>query len=286
MSDLIPLHIKWLRAGGRSESTIAARERLLWHADDFLPYGLDQAHPDEIADYEADPSWEPWTRFTYDSHLRGYYGWGVEFGHLINNPMAHLIRPAEGERLPDPCTDAELARILAEAPERPWRLVALLAAYEGLRVSECARLERRDITQERLRVRRGKGRKDGSLETHPAVWEAVKDLPLGPVVRDKRGQPVTGPQLTRWAWDLFRKLGMPTMRLHRLRHWHATSLLAGGADLETVRQCMRHSSITSTVGYTLIASKAKRAAVHNLPLVSPVEPEPAVTRLGPATEAA
>lgn len=283
MSDLIPLHTKWLRAGGRSENTILARERLLWHADEWLPFGLDQAHPDEIAEYEADPSWEPWTLHTYDGHLRGYYGWAVEFGHLTSNPMEHLIRPREGDRLPDPCTDAELARILTEAPEHPWRLVGLLAAYEGLRVSECAQLERRDITQDRLRVRRGKGRKDGYLETHPMVWDAVRDLPPGPVVRDARGQPVTGYQLSRRAWDLFRKLGMPGMRLHKLRHWHATSLLAAGADLETVRQCMRHASITSTVGYTLIQSEKKRAAVHRLPVMGH---EPATIRLAPTTEAA
>ena len=49
MSDLIPLHSTWLRAGGRSAATINRRERLLYHAHDTLPYGLDQAHPSELA---------------------------------------------------------------------------------------------------------------------------------------------------------------------------------------------------------------------------------------------
>lgn len=283
MSDLIELHSTWLRAGGRSEATIDRRERLLWHAHDTLPYGLDDAHPDELAEYLDDPTWADWTRHTYDTHFRGYYSWGVAAGHLRSDPMLNLLRPPEGQRLPDPCTDEELMRLLTEAPEHPWRLVILLCAYEGLRVSEAARLRRQDITAERIRIRRGKGRKDAYVETHPLVWEAVQHLPAGEVVRDRDGSPVTGYQLTNRGWYLFRKLGMPDMRIHRLRHWHATSLLAAGADLETVRQCMRHASITSTVGYTLIASKTKRAAVHRLPSLAP---EPGDSRLGPTTEAA
>jgi len=283
MSDLIPPHLTWLRAGGRSTATIDARQRLLWHADDHLPYGLDDAYADEIAAYEANDDWAPWTLHTYDSHLRGFFGWGVETGHLPDDPMRHLIRPDEGDRLPDPCTDAELARLLELAPAKPWRLVWLLAAYQGLRVSELARLRRQDITPERIRVRRGKGRKDAYIDTHPIVWAAVKDLPMGEVVRDPDGSTVTGYQLTNRGWYLFRKLGLPEMRIHRLRHWHATSLLAGGADLETVRQCMRHASITSTVGYTLIASNVRRAAVHALPIV---QLEPACNRLEPTAEAA
>lgn len=284
MSDLIPRHETWLRAGGRSEATINRRVRLLWHANATLPHGLDDAHPRELAEYLDDPTWSDWTRYTYDAHLRNYYSWAVDIGEHTTDPMAKLLRPPEGERLPEPCTDEELMRLLAEAPEKPWRLVILLCAYAGLRVSEAAELRRQDITAERFRIRCGKGRKAAYIETHPIIWAAVKDLPAGQVVRDRDGSPVTGYQLTNRGYYLFRKLGMPEMRIHRLRHWHASSLLAGGANLVTVQQCMRHASITSTVGYTLIQSATRRAAVHSLPL--PVAPEPVTTRLGHTTEAA
>jgi integrase/recombinase XerD len=267
MTDLIPRHLTWLRAGGRSDHMIHDRGRLLRHANSHLPHGLDEAHTEEIQAYQANQRWSDWTRYTYDGHLRGYYAWGVNAGHYTLDPTAAVPRPREGDRLPDPITDGELADLFARAPAH-WHLVFALCAYAGLRVSEAARLDRRDITPDRIRVRLGKGRKDAYVDTHPVVWAMVRDLPAGPVVRDGHGQPVTGYQLTNRSWHLFhRTLGMPEVHLHRLRHWYATALLGAGADLETVRQCMRHARITSTVGYTLIASQKRRTAILTLPVV-------------------
>lgn len=274
-TDLIPRHLIWLRAGGRSDQTIHDRGRLLNHADHHLPNGLDRAHTEEIQVYQADLRWSDWTRFTYDNHLRGYYVWGVNAGHYSMDPTAAIPRPMEGDRLPDPITDAELADLFARAPAH-WHLVFALCAYAGLRVSEAARLLRLDITADLIRVRAGKGRKDAYVDTHPLVWTMVRNLPARDadgralcVVRDQYGRPCTGYQLTNRAWHLFHRiLDTPDVHLHRLRHWHATTLLAGGADLETVRQCMRHARITSTVGYTLIAPRKRRAALMSLPVVA------------------
>jgi len=49
MSELVHVHLAHLRAGGYSPVTVEDAERLLLHADDYLPYGLDEAHPDEAA---------------------------------------------------------------------------------------------------------------------------------------------------------------------------------------------------------------------------------------------
>jgi integrase len=283
MSQLIDPHLKWLKAGGRSEKTLENREQALWQAEEQLPYGLDEATTDDVADYLGNGTWSTWTRHTYETHLRRFYDWMYDTHERDDHPMWGLLRTPEGDRLPNPCTDEELAHLLEHAP-RKWRLVFLLAAYAGLRAAEIGNLERDNITIERIRVERGKGGKDAYIDTHPIIWEAVRDLPAGKVVRDPDGSPVTGYQLTNRGWYLYRRLGMPDMHLHRLRHWHATSLLAAGADLETVRQCMRHASIVSTVGYTLIASKARREAVHRLPAVGhgPADNRP----MPPTTEVA
>lgn len=267
MTDHIAAYSQWIRVGGLARSTVTGRERLLRHADKHLPHGLIEATADELADYFDNDRWSTWTSYTYDGYMRGFYGWAVKVDHITENPMSLLMRPPEGERLPNPCTNEELLHLLTRAPEKPWRLAFLLAAYAGLRVSEAARLRRQEITEEHIRVRQGKGKgggKDAVIDTHPIIWEVVKDLPNGPVVRDPDGQEVTGYQLINRGYYLYRSLGLPEMRFHRLRHWHATSLLEHGADLETVRQCMRHASIVSTAGYALISSERRRAAVHRL----------------------
>lgn len=265
-TQLVPLHLQWLQAGGRAKSTVRDRGRLLEHADRHLPYGVDNANSDEIAAYLSYDGWSTWTRHTYDGHFRGFFDWAYNTRYRDDNPMWDLLRTPEGDRLPDPCTDEELVQMLTRAP-RWWQMVFLLAAYAGLRASEIGALLRQDVTVDRIRVRQGKGGKDAYVDTHPLIWEAVRELPKGRLVRDAAGQPVTGYQLTNRAWEMFHRIDLPDMHLHRLRHWYATALLKAGADLETVRQCMRHANITSTVNYTLIASAARRVAVHRLPAI-------------------
>lgn len=288
MSDLIARHATWLKAAGRADTTIAARVRLLHHADRHLPLGLDRAHTDEIQAYQSNPDWSAWSRYTYDSHFRGFYRYGVEIGEYTMDPTLAIPRPPEGNRLPDPVTDRELTHLFEHAP-RWWHPVLALAAYAGLRVSEIARLRRQDITEERIRVRCGKGGKDGYVDTHPIVWALVRDTPVRQgkrataAVHDDMGAEVTGYQLTSRGWYLFHSLGLPDVHLHRLRHWHATSLIANGADLETVRQCMRHANLSSTGWYVLISNPARRAAVHRLPAMGH---GPADIRPVPTAEAA
>src|SRR5574338_1591539 len=109
MTDLIQVLTTHLRAAGYSETTIADRARLLGHADRTLPYGLDEANADEIAEYLGSPGWSTWTRSTYWAHLYAYYSWAVQRGELTMNPMDHLKRPPAGDNVPDPVTDEELA---------------------------------------------------------------------------------------------------------------------------------------------------------------------------------
>lgn len=267
MSDLIPLHLSWLRAGGRSERTIHDRQRLLHHADAHLPYGLDNAHTDEWAEYLSHPGWSKWTRHTYFHHGNGYYDWAVACEHITINPMAALIRPPEGDRIPDPASDGELAHALTVLPEQPWRMAVLLAAYQGLRCCEIVTIRREHCTATHIRVR-GKGGRVATVPTHPAVWAAVAHRPPGLLVTGARGGPLTAQMLTQMQGAVWRRIGQPDQHLHRFRHWYATSLLAAGADLVTVRDLLRQRSIHSTVGYTAVVDTRRRAAVALLPTVA------------------
>jgi site-specific recombinase XerD len=278
MSDLIPEHEAYLRAGGRADNTVACRVRRLHHAERHLPHGLDGSHTSELAHYLANPSWSRWTRHTYFNHLRGYYTWGVQFGHLSMDPMDAMIRPPEGDRLPDPCTDDELALALESLPMWPMGMAVRLAAYAGLRCCEITVACREKCTEERLRVL-GKGGLVRSVAMSPILWATIKDLPPGPLCVGVRGRPITAKSLSEMQASFWRRIGLPAMHLHRLRHWFGTALLREGADLRTVQELMGHASITSTVGYTLIVDTQRRAAVRRLPCVE--EHQPGSSRLVP-----
>ena len=54
------------------------------------------------------------------------------------------------------------------------------------------------------------------------------------------------------------------VRFHDLRHAHASWLLAGGADIQVVKERMGHSSITTTQKYLHTLPNADHAAVTAL----------------------
>lgn len=269
MSDLIPRHLEHLEGAGKSPRTVADRKRLLEHADACLPYGLDEAHYDEIAAYLANSAWSTWTRSTYWSHLRGYYRWAVKVGELTLDPMGLLDRPPAGECLPDPVTDDELALALHRSPAQPWGMAIMLAAYAGLRCCELVRLRREDVTVNDLRVRVGKGRRAAVIPTSPILWAYLQGRPRGLLVTSVTGLAMSAHYLAsnqrRLHWE---RIGLAEVHLHRFRHWYGTTLLRLGADLRTVQELMRHRSIISTQGYTLIVSEQRSQAIATLPSVT------------------
>lgn len=285
MSDLIPGHATWLQEHcHRRPRTIWARERLLRHAERHLPYGLDQAHTDEITYYLADPEWSVWTRHNYFGHLAGYYQWAWSAKHLTINPMAGLQRPPEGDRIPNPVTSEELATALDRLPRQPWRMAVLLAAYAGLRCCEIVAARREHCTPTLLRVV-GKGGRMRAVSMSPVLWAEIEDQPRGLLCVGARGRALTADVLSQKQGPVWRRIGLePEVHMHRFRHWFATNLLEAGATLPEVQELMGHASIATTVNYTKVVDSRRLAAVRRLPVVGH---EPGSSRLvPPAAEAA
>jgi integrase len=69
----------------------------------------------------------------------------------------------------------------------------------------------------------------------------------GLVVQTRNGFPVS-PYFLEARWlDLLRKSGLPKIRLHDLRHTHASLLLKAGVHPKVVTERLGHSSITITL---------------------------------------
>lgn len=263
MVDLVEMHARHLRACGNSPRTIKDRTDVLRRLDADLPDGLSYASTNELdawLGHRAD--WSQWTRATYAMHIRGFYRW-AEGRYLDGDPAIGMARPNRPPGVPNPVSDAQLRQALLRSPE-PWLTAITLAAYAGLRASELAELHREDITPDLVRVRRAKGGAAGTVDTHPRIWSAVRDRPAGPLVT-WQGRAVTGRWVSAHARRHFDSIGLPDVHMHRFRHWYATTLLERGADVRTVQEALRHRSITSTQGYTLVAGGRRRDAIRALP---------------------
>lgn len=266
-TTLIEDYAERLRAAGRSPLTISTRCRVLRHANRTLPHGLDEACGNEITTYLARCR-ASWTKSTNYSHLNGFFTTAVRLRWLDFNPMTEVDRPKAGDRLPNPVSDDEVRIAIDRSADLPWRMVVLLAAYEGLRCGEAARIEREDITEQHVHVRCGKGGKDRFIPTHHLVWQTVKDRPGGRLVL-RNGRPLSPGHLSQLQRRHWHEIGLSAaVHIHRFRHWFGTTLVDRGVGIEVVKELMGHARLETTLGYVRSSTARRAAAIGTLPVLT------------------
>lgn len=280
MADLIQAYQRHMKARGLSENTIHDRGKFLArvHGGYFeeIPDGLTgPIERDDIEAFLARDAWSAWTRATYYGHLAGFFRWAVPHpgdpehaeNRLMHNPLLGMRRPKAQQGVPKPVANEDLGSLLAEAPLKV-RLAIALGAYQGLRPVQIAGLDREDITEEQLYALKGKGGTQLVLPTHPLVWELVKDLPPGPVVRSSTGGRSNRRAISSMVYGWVRRHRRATMGLMRAcRHWFGTNTLRASNNLRTTQELMGHASPATTSIYTQITDEERRTAVAALPIL-------------------
>ena len=172
------------------------------------------------------------------------------------NGVGH-VRVRYRERL---CPSAEdVAKVLsAECSRRrdtdKLRILVLLLATTGLRITEAASVLRRDIDLDSLEVRvTGKGDRVRVVPLLPQTAEALKRH----MRKVKGGSPYLFPgdtmtgymEIHNFEKTLRRaciRAGVEPFTPHQLRHFYATEMLRGGAKLEVVARLLGHASVGVT----------------------------------------
>lgn len=206
-------------------------------------------------------------------------------GLLAVNPAA-LARPprrAPGEvELDDDLhvwTAEEVARFLDAIEDDPLRGVWHLAVGTGARRGELLGLRWQDVDLEDgiVTIRRSLSDADGVLRLLGTKTSRSRTVSIGPTVvaaldreravqssrrrasgdawRDRwglvfteeDGRPVPPMRVTRAFRRLVRRLELPVIRFHDLRHSHASLLLAQGASIKLVSQRLGHTTIAMTM---------------------------------------
>lgn len=273
--DLLADYERHLRRLDRSPNTIKFYLRVLRQADRDLPMGLASATTEELEDWLFTPSPKrrggpqrgKTTRSHYARILKGFGKWATDpkRPRLDFDATAELpdIKPAKAR--PKPAREDVVARIVAAAPEA-MRVWFLLAAYGGLRCIEISRLERSDVTEERIWLH-GKGDKERYVPTHPLIWAAVRDLPPGRIARDHDGGGLTEDQVAhRGNHQIRRAVGAGVTSMHALRHRFATRAYDATQDLVAVQELLGHTTIDMTRRYVEMNRDRMVAAVASLPV--------------------
>lgn len=275
MTDLIADYERHLRRLDRSPNTIATYIRTLRQADRELPYGLAQANTDELEDwiFSTSPAKRgggergKTTRSHYARILRGFGKWAADpkRPRLNFDATAELPTIKPPKRKPRPTREETLAALVQRVPT-PQLAWILLGAYGGLRCCEISRLDREDITEERIWLH-GKGEKERFVPMHPLIWAAVKDLPPGPVARDETGRRLTEGQVShRGNYRITKAVGGGVTSMHKLRHRFGTQTYDGTRDLVAVQELLGHSDPGTTRLYVEMNRDRMAAAVASLPV--------------------
>jgi len=182
--------------------------------------------------------------------------------NVFETPFPIAVRPVDDQRLPTVLSRSDIIYLILCG--RPMRAkIALSLAYSaGMRVSEIASLEMKDIDRTRhvIYIRAGKGRKDRIvpladitgilidmyLEKHTVGRWLFEGQKAGHIkVRSLQHEIVMARQRARLPENV---------TMHSLRHSFATHLVERGENLITVKELMGHSSLDTLQKYVHIAA--------------------------------
>lgn len=258
-----------MQARSLSPNTIDERLRVLAGLEHTTGTPARRLTTDQLVDWLAAGPWSTSTRATYHGYLRAWFIWLQTQEIRMDNPMVKIPAPRAPRRRPRPVADAHLDVLLATPMHRKTRAMILLAALEGLRVHEIAKIRGQDIdlVAGTLHVI-GKGGSDYDLPLHPMLAEIAATMPrVGYWFPANARRPAGGCVHSRSVTDIIsrtmRRAGVPGTP-HALRHWYGTTLVDSGADLRTVQELLRHASLATTQIYTQVSDRRRTEAVARL----------------------
>lgn len=273
MSVTYPLIAEWeLWHTAMRKSNRTTRERIRVIATFAAEAELNPAtaKPTEIMRWlqTHEDDWSDSTAATYNAYLRAWFKWLVIQEHRVDNPMLKLGTVKYPERTPRPVADDSLVRLLKIRMHHRTRVMILLASLAGLRVSEIAKVKGEDFDlDKRLMYLTGKGKKRSALPLHPLLVQAAMTMPARgwwfPGMRHRAHMNLRGKSVSMIIGNAMRRAGIPGTP-HALRHWFGTTLLDDGADVRTVQELLRHSSLATTAIYTKVPDSRRHEAIDKL----------------------
>ncbi len=206
---------------------------------------------------------KPRTLYRYAQMLRVFMKW---YGEPMDDFKVKIAKT-----LPPYTEDSEIERLFNAIENKKTHkgcivrdsLLVALALKTGMRRSELGNLEVKDIHQDFLIVRSGKGGKDRVIPLAPAIAERLQNFIEGKKPKEK----VFGlkpPCISNKIRQFARKAGLDDFHAHTMRHKFATDLLERGANIKQVQELLGHDNLATTEVYLSVTDQGKRDAINLL----------------------
>lgn len=202
------------------------------------------------------------------SALKGFYKFALSRGMVAEDPVHGLKGPKRDKMLPQFLKESEMDRLLdSELWQNDFvgtrdRLVLMILYETGVRLSELVGLddEAVDLNGCKMKVT-GKGNKQRivpfgeELRNALAAYRTIRDGEIerkgNALLVSSRGDRLSSESVRKLVGDnLARVCSLKKKSPHVLRHTFATAMLNHGADIESLKQLLGHSRLTTTEIYT------------------------------------
>jgi len=210
------------------------------------------------------------------SGLKSFFKYHLRTGTISSTPMAKVISPKIGRRLPVFVKEGDTRDLLKALDQSTdsWKslntqLLITIFYATGMRLSELINLKEKQVDFSRSQVKvLGKGNKERIIPLGKKVMELIKNylqLKKKEFASKDFGGEKSGDTLLvtekgkklypKYAYLLVNQVLGEASTLdkkspHVLRHTFATHLMNNGADLNAVKELLGHSSLASTQVYT------------------------------------
>lgn len=223
------------------------------------------------------------TKQNYRSCLHTFFTWLQDEELRLDNPAARLPRPRVEPHEPNPVSTADIQAVLNSNIYGHTVMKVLLYSYQGLRASEIAAVNGRNIDwdEQTILTAEAKGRKIVTRPLHSIIYGHA--LEAGYPKDDywfpsPKGGHIRGTSVSNTLCAAFDRAGIDH-RAHQMRAWHGTTLIELGADSLDVQHSLRHSDAQSMKAYIRPSQDRIRAAMELLPRVNVPEVHPRQIRL-------
>ncbi len=204
------------------------------------------------------------------SALKSFFKYQIKVGSMNTTPMAAIVSPKTGKRLPSFVSEADMSLLNASVctDEDGWsqktdRLILDIFYHTGMRLSELINLTIANVdpSNSQLKVL-GKGNRERII---PVSQELMNNIQGYMKLRQQEFPDTTVPYLLvsrkglklypKYVYLVVNKTLSPVTTLkkkspHVLRHTFATHLTNNGAELNAVKELLGHSSLAATQIYT------------------------------------
>jgi len=231
---------------------------------DLYIQNLSTRHLDEYISHILATGVSRNTANTHIRHLKAIFSKAVEWEFVKEHPFRRYKLLKVQQKPPVFLLPNQVDKVLQVIDSPEWQFIFKLFVYTGMRLSEVANLQWRDVDLQRgvITVRKAKNYQTRVIPIHPKLKEELESRypAIGKVVGYHKDY------IYHRLKEYFRKAGFPELRVHDLRHTFASLMVMSGVDLKTVQELLGHRDYRTTEIYAHLAPEHLHDAIKKLPL--------------------